>query len=55
MKEFMNIVDFIDAGASLDGQILRMKIADVDWRRKQDLRTDHIELADAIDYKGPQT
>ena len=54
-KEFDNIIDFINGGASLDGQILRMKVADVDWRRKQDLRTDHIELADAIDYKGPQT
>jgi len=55
MKEFMNIADFIDAGASLDGQILRKKIADVDWRRKQDLRTHHPELADAIDYEGPRT
>jgi len=53
-KEFNNIIDFIEAGVSLDGQILRMKVADVDRRREQDLRTHHLELADAIAYKGPQ-
>ena len=31
-----------------------MKVADVDNRRQQDLRTHHPELADAIDYEGPQ-
>ena len=54
-KEFDKIIDFINNGASLDGQILRMKIADVDWRRQQDLRTHHPELADAIYYEGPNT
>ena len=53
-KEFDNIIDFINGGASLDGQILRMKVADVDTRRQQDLRTHHPELATAIDYEGPQ-
>jgi len=53
-KEFNNIIDFIEAGVSLDGQILRMKVADVDRRREQDLRTHHPELADAIEYEGPQ-
>ena len=53
-KEFNNIIDFIEAGVSLDGQILRMKVADVDRRREQDLRTHHPELADAIAYEGPQ-
>lgn len=52
-KEFDAIIDFINGGASLDGQILRMKVADVDMRRQQDLRTHHPELAAAIDYKGP--
>ena len=52
--EFSRIVDFIGNGVSLDGNILRMKVADVDWRRKQDLRTHHPELAEAIDYEGPQ-
>ncbi len=54
-KEFDKIIDFIKNGVSLDGKILRMKVADVDWRRQQDLRTDHLELAHAIDYKGPNT
>jgi len=54
-KEFNNIIDFINGGASLDGNILRMKVADVDWRRKQDLCTHHAELAEAIEYKGPNT
>ena len=52
--EFARIVDFISNGVSLDGNILRMKIADVDWRRNQDLRTHHQWLAAAIDYEGPQ-
>ena len=55
MKEFVKIVDFMQGAASLDGNILRMKVADVDWRRQQDLRTHHPELADAIDYEGPRT
>ena len=49
-EEFDRIIEFIRNGVSLDGNILRMNIADVDWRRSQDLRTHHPELADAIDY-----
>jgi hypothetical protein len=30
-----------------------MKVADVDRRREQDLRTHHPELAQAIEYGGP--
>ena len=52
-KEFNNIIDFINGGVSLDGNILRMKVKDVDWRRNQDLRDHHSELAEAIDYGGP--
>ncbi len=52
-QEFDKIIDFIRSGVSLDGKILRMKVNDVDWRRKQDLRTDHAELAKAIEYNGP--
>jgi len=55
MKEFVNIVDFIKAGTSLDGKELRKSVAEVDRRRSQDLRTHHPELADAIDYEGPNT
>jgi len=53
-KEFNNIIDFINGGDSLDGDQLRNTVADVDWRRQQDLRTHHPELAYAIDYKGPR-
>lgn len=55
MKEFVNIVDFIKAGTSLDGKELRKSVAEVDRRRSQDLRTHHPELAEAIDYEGPNT
>ena len=51
--EFHRIIDFIRNGVSLDGNILRMKVADVDWRRDQNLRDHHHELAQAIDYAGP--
>jgi len=52
-QEFDKIIDFINRGASLDGDILRMKIADVDWRRNQDLRDHHAEFAQSINYGGP--
>ena len=52
-NEFNNIIDFIKAGNSLDGEDLRNNVKLVDWRRQQDLRTHHLELANAIDYKGP--
>lgn len=52
--EFDRIIEFIRNGVSLDGNILRMKVADVDWRRNQNLRDHHNELADVIDYQGPE-
>ena len=52
-REFNNIIDFINGGVSLDGNILRMKVKDVDQRRKQDLCDHHPELAQAIEYGGP--
>jgi MoaA/NifB/PqqE/SkfB family radical SAM enzyme len=52
--EFNNIIEFMQRGVSLDGRVLRMKVEDLDWKRKQDLRTDHPELAEAIGYPGPQ-
>ena len=54
MKEFVKIVDFIQAGTSLDGNELRDNVALVDRRREQDLRTHHPELAQAIEYGGPE-
>lgn len=50
--EFDRVIDFINNGVSLDGEILRMKIADVDWRRQQNLFDHHSELAYAIGYEG---
>lgn len=52
-KEFDRIVDFMTAGVSLDGQLLRMKIADLDRKRDQDLRLVEPEFAELIAYQGP--
>ena len=52
-QEFANIIDFIDNGVELDGFMLRMKVRDLDCKREQDLRNHHAELAEAIEYKGP--
>ena len=51
--EFARIRDFMLAAPSLDGDILRMKIADLDRRRGTDLRVTEPELANIIDYSGP--
>lgn len=53
-QEFKRMIEFMDRGASLDGNILRMKVRDLDWKRKQDLRDHHPELAQAIEYAGPE-
>jgi hypothetical protein len=39
-------------GASLDGQLLRMKIEDLDFKRKENLQIIMPELAQAIDYEA---
>ena len=49
-EEFDRIIDFMNTGASTDGFILRMKIADLDRKRQQNLREVEPELADLIDY-----
>jgi len=51
--EFERIVAFMTAGVSLDGQLLRMKIADLDRKRGQDLRVVEPEFAALINYSGP--
>jgi MoaA/NifB/PqqE/SkfB family radical SAM enzyme len=51
--EFERIVTFMTAGASLDGELLRMKIADLDRKRGQDLRAVEPEFAALIAYTGP--
>jgi hypothetical protein len=52
-KEFVNIVEFINNGMSLDGNILRMRTADLDRKRNQNLLDVEPEFAKLIDYHGP--
>jgi organic radical activating enzyme len=52
-KEFNNIIDFMNRGASLDGNILRMKIADLDRKRQQHIATVQPEFANLINYVNP--
>jgi len=52
-REFERIQDFMRQGVSLDGNILRMKVRDLDWKRNSDLRQHHPELAASIAYEGP--
>ena len=49
--EIGRIIDFMNNGASLDGQLLRMKIEDLDFKRKQRLVDYLPELAHAIEYE----
>ena len=51
--EFSRIIDFMNNGVSLDGFILRMKIADLDRKRGQNLATVEPDFAQVIDYVGP--
>jgi MoaA/NifB/PqqE/SkfB family radical SAM enzyme len=49
--EFDRIIDFMNNGASLDGQLLRMKIEDLDFKRQQRLGDFLPDLARAIGYQ----
>jgi MoaA/NifB/PqqE/SkfB family radical SAM enzyme len=49
-NEFSRIVDFMHNGASLDGNILRMKIQDLDRKRNQNLNDVEPEFARLINY-----
>jgi len=49
-QEFAQIIDFMNCGVSLDGNILRMKIADLDRKRNQDLSVVEPEFAKLINY-----
>jgi MoaA/NifB/PqqE/SkfB family radical SAM enzyme len=51
--EFDRIVDFMNAGNSLDGFILKMKVADLDRKRQQNLADVEPEFAKIIEYTGP--
>ena len=52
-SEFDRVIQFMNQGASLDGTILRMKIADLDRKRMTDLRVTEPELATILEYSGP--
>ena len=49
-SEFDRIRDFMNSGASTDGFMTRMKIADLDRKRNQDLVTVAPELAELLNY-----
>lgn len=52
-QEFDKIIAFMNSGTSLDGFIMRMKIADLDRKRNQNLAIIQPEFAQLIDYAGP--
>jgi hypothetical protein len=49
-EEFDRIVEFMMKGASTDGNIMRMRIKDLDRKREQNLATVEPELAAVINY-----
>jgi MoaA/NifB/PqqE/SkfB family radical SAM enzyme len=49
-KEFAQIIEFMNNGDSLDGQVLRTKIAELDRKRDQNLSTVEPEFAQLIQY-----
>ena len=49
-EEFDRIADFMNTGASTDGFILRMKIADLDRKRHQNMHDVAPELAELLEY-----
>ena len=49
-EEFDRITDFMNSGASTDGFMLRMKIADLDRKRNQDFAAVAPEMAQLIEY-----
>jgi MoaA/NifB/PqqE/SkfB family radical SAM enzyme len=49
-KDFQGIRDFMNNGASTDGFMLRMKIADLDRKRDQDFAQVSPEMAELIEY-----
>jgi hypothetical protein len=52
-QEFDNIVEFMLNGFALDGDILRMRVADLDRKRQQNLAVVEPEFAQLINYNGP--
>jgi MoaA/NifB/PqqE/SkfB family radical SAM enzyme len=52
-QEFNHVIDFMNRGASLDGNLLREQIGNLDRRRKENLIVIEPEFAQLIDYNGP--
>lgn len=52
-EEFNRIIDFMNNGVSLDGFQLRREIANLDYRRGQNLTQVEPEFAQLIEYTGP--
>lgn len=52
-QEFSRIIDFMNNGVGLDGFILRMRVADLDRKRNQNLATVEPDFAKLIEYAGP--
>ena len=50
--EFDRIINFMNTGASTDGFMLRMKIADLDRKRNQNLQNVAPEFASLINYES---
>ena len=50
-QEFDQIIDFMNRGVGLDGDILRMRIADLDRKRSQNLKDFEPEFAQLIKYE----
>jgi hypothetical protein len=53
-EEFGRIIEFMNGGASTDGFMLRMKIKDLDRKRRQNLADVEPEFAQLINYSGPE-
>jgi len=55
LKEFVSAAEFMNRGNSLDGQLLRMNLRDLDYKRKQNLADVAPEFAALIDYDYNKT
>jgi MoaA/NifB/PqqE/SkfB family radical SAM enzyme len=55
LKEFVSAAEFMNRGNSLDGNLLRMNLRDLDYKRKQNLATVAPEFAALIDYDYNKT
>jgi hypothetical protein len=49
-QDFRGIRDFMNSGASTDGFMLKMKIADLDRKRNQNFSQVSPEMAELIEY-----